>query len=248
MTASVICGLHAVRSAIEAAPESIIQLLLDRKRHDRRMQTIVDLAKKHSISFEFVTRDELESRAEGQVHQGVILLTRTSKAFDEKDIDSLLAHSRQPPLVLVLDGVTDPHNLGACLRTADAAGVDFVVIPKDRAVGLNATVRKSASGAAERMPLVQVTNLSRTLKHLQQAGLWIAGTTMSGDNLYQTDLSGPRVVVMGSEGKGMRRLTREHCDQLVNIPMPGDVESLNVSVATGVVLFEVLRQRAQQEK
>jgi 23S rRNA (guanosine2251-2'-O)-methyltransferase len=124
--------------------------------------------------------------------------------------------------------------------------VDFVIVPKDRAAGLNATVRKSASGAAERIPLVQVTNLSRTLKTLQQAGLWIAGTAMSGDSLYESDLTGPRVIVMGSEDKGMRRLTQEHCDQLVNIPMLGDVESLNVSVATGVVLYEVVRQRIQQ--
>jgi 23S rRNA (guanosine2251-2'-O)-methyltransferase len=246
MTATTICGLHAVKSALESAPQAVIQLLIDRKRRDRRMQSLIDLAKTHSISVEFVSHDELDARAEGQVHQGVILLTRASKPYDEKDIDALLDNAKQPALVLVLDGVTDPHNLGACLRTADAAGVDFVVIPKDRAVGLNATVRKSASGAAERLPLVQVTNLSRTLKTLQQAGLWIAGTTMSGENLYESDLSGPRVIVMGSEGKGMRRLTREHCDQLVSVPMMGNVESLNVSVATGVVLYEVVRQRFQQ--
>ena len=135
MTASVICGLHAVKSAIEAAPAAVIRLLLDRKRHDRRMQSIIDLAKKHSVNYEFVARDELESRAEGQVHQGVVLLTRANRSHDEKDIDALLDTARQPPLVLALDSVTDPHNLGACLRTADAAGVDFVIVPKDRAAG-----------------------------------------------------------------------------------------------------------------
>jgi 23S rRNA (guanosine2251-2'-O)-methyltransferase len=248
MTTSVICGLHAVKSAIEAAPEAVIQLLVDRKRQDRRMQSIMDLAKQHSIRPEFVSRDDLDARSEGQVHQGVVLLTRGSSVYTEKDLDELLGTAGESPLVLVLDGITDPHNLGACLRTADAAGVDVVIAPKDRAAGLNATVRKSASGAAERIPFVQVTNLSRTLGQLQQAGLWIAGTAMSGVSLYEADLTGPRVIVMGSEGKGMRRLTQEHCDQLVHIPMFGGVESLNVSVATGIVLFEVVRQRILQGK
>ena len=248
MTTSVICGLHAVKSAIETAPEAVIQLLVDRKRQDRRMQSIMDLAKQHSIRPEFVSRDDLDARSEGQVHQGVVLLTRGSTVYTEKDLDELLGTAGESPLVLVLDGITDPHNLGACLRTADAAGVDVVIAPKDRAAGLNATVRKSASGAAERIPFLQVTNLSRTLGHLQQAGLWISGTAMSGVSLYEADLTGPRVIVMGSEGKGMRRLTQEHCDQLVHIPMFGGVESLNVSVATGIVLFEVVRQRILQGK
>ncbi|MCW8964499.1 MAG: 23S rRNA (guanosine(2251)-2'-O)-methyltransferase RlmB [Gammaproteobacteria bacterium] len=239
----VICGLHAVKSAIEAAPAEVVRLWIDRKRHDKRMQSILDLAKRHSLPLEFLGRDELDAKAEGQVHQGVVLMTRAGKSYSEKDLDDLLADAKSPPLVLVLDGVTDPHNLGACLRTADAAGVDLVVVPKDRAAGLTATARKSASGAAERLPFIQVTNLARTLKQLQDAGLWITGTAMQGEALYQADLTGPRVIVMGSEGKGMRRLTQEHCDQLVNIPMQGHVESLNVSVATGVVLYEVVRQR-----
>lgn len=244
-TTTTICGMHAVKAAMEVAPTEAVRLLIDRKRRDKRMQTMISLSKKYGIQTEYVSRDVLEDMAQGQVHQGIILLTRASKPYDEKDLDNLLEKAKSPPLVLVLDGVTDPHNLGACLRTADAAGVDFVIAPKDRAVGMNATVRKSASGAAESLPFIQVTNLSRTLKQLQQAGLWVTGTAMQGDALYTVDLSGPRVIVMGSEGKGMRRLTGEHCDQLVAIPMLGSVQSLNVSVATGIVLYEVVRQRSR---
>jgi 23S rRNA (guanosine2251-2'-O)-methyltransferase len=240
---TIICGLHAVKSALEASPDMATTLWLDRKRKDKRMQDVIDAARNFGVSIEYVNRDTLDEKAEGQVHQGVLLMTRAGGLLHEQDIEGLLEKANKPPLVLVLDGVTDPHNLGACLRTADAAGADFVIAPKDRAVGLNATVRKSASGAAERLPFVQVTNLARTLKQLQEAGLWITGTAMEGEALYETDLTGPRVIVMGSEGKGMRRLTREHCDQLVHIPMAGSVESLNVSVATGVVLYEVVRQR-----
>ena len=238
-----VCGIHAVKSAIESAPDEAITLCVDRKRHDGRVRKIVELAKKYHIRIEQLGREQLDERAEGQVHQGLILLTRAARVHTEKDLADLLEKAGSPPLVLVLDGVTDPHNLGACLRTADAAGVDFVIAPKDRAVGLTSTARKAASGAAERLPFVQVTNLSRTLKQLQDDGLWITGTAMQGDELYSADLTGPRVIVMGSEGKGMRRLTQEHCDQLVRIPMQGHVESLNVSVATGVVLYEVVRQR-----
>jgi 23S rRNA (guanosine2251-2'-O)-methyltransferase len=240
-----VCGLHAVKAAMEAAPSEAIRLCIDRKRRDKRMQAMISLSKKHAITTDYVSRDALDEMAEGQVHQGIVLLTRASKPYDEEDLDDLLARAKSPPLILVLDGVTDPHNLGACLRTADAAGVDVVIAPKDRAVGMNATVRKSASGAAESLPFIQVTNLSRTLKELQQAGLWVTGTAMQGESLHAADLSGPRVIVMGSEGKGMRRLTQEHCDQLVAIPMLGSVESLNVSVATGIVLYEVVRQRGR---
>lgn len=240
---TVICGMHAVKSALDAAPDKAVTLWLDRKRRDKRMQAVIDQAGRFGVSIEYVNREALDERAQGQVHQGVLLMTRASGLYSESDIPALLASVNGVPLVLVLDGVTDPHNLGACLRTADAAGVHFVIAPKDRAVGLNATVRKSASGAAERLPFVQVTNLARTLKLLQEEGLWISGTAMEGEGLHQADLTGPRVIVMGSEGKGMRRLTQDHCDQLIHIPMSGSVESLNVSVATGVVLFEVVRQR-----
>lgn len=243
---TLVCGLHAVKSALEADPDAVVSLLLDRKRRDKRLQSVQDIAKRHHVPVEYVHRDELDERAEGQVHQGVVLLTKASALFHEQDIARLLEEAGPNPLVLVLDGVTDPHNLGACLRTADAAGVALVIAPKDRAVGLNATVRKAASGAAERLPFIPVTNLSRTLKQLQQAGLWVTGTAMQGESLYEADLAGPRVIVMGSEGRGMRRLTRECCDQLVHIPMQGSVESLNVSVASAVVLYEAVRQRILQ--
>lgn len=246
MSEQLICGMHAVKSAIEADPASVTHVCVDSRRHDKRMQSIIDLCRHHSIKVEHVNRQELDERAQGQSHQGVLLMTRASGPKTDNDLGSLLQEAGESPLVLVLDGVTDPHNLGACLRTADAAGVDFVIVPKDRAVGLTTTVRKTASGAAERVPFVQVTNLARTLKQLQDAGLWVSGTEMGGESLHKADLTGPRVIVMGSEGKGMRRLTREHCDQLISIPMLGQVESLNVSVATGIVLYEVVRQRQKQ--
>jgi len=241
---TIICGIHAVKSAINAAPDKATMLWIDQRRHDKRTHAVIDLARQHRIPIEHVGRDVLDNRAEGQVHQGVVLQTQGLAGYGEQDIDKLLSACQGEPLVLALDGVTDPHNLGACLRTAEASGVDFVIAPKDRAAGINATVRKAASGAAERLPFVQVTNLARALKQLQDAGLWVSGTALEGQSLYEADLSGPRVIVMGSEGKGMRRLTKEHCDQQVRIPMSGQVESLNVSVATGVVLFEVVRQRA----
>ena len=243
MSLTTVCGLHAVKAAIEASPQDAQRMLVDRKRRDKRMQSLIDLARHHSIKLELVSREELEQQSAGQTHQGVVLFTRGAKQYSENDLDEIVGNAGELPLVLVLDGITDPHNLGACLRTADAAGVDLVIAPKDKAVGITATVRKTASGATESVPFIQVTNLSRALKQLQQAGLWVTGTTMSGSSLYEADLTGPRVIVMGSEGKGMRRLTQEHCDQLVHIPMSGKVESLKVSVATGVVLFEVVRQR-----
>ena len=163
--------------------------------------------------------------------------------LDEADLDAVL-NKQSEPFLLVLDGVTDPHNIGACLRTADAAGVHAVIVPKDKSAGLTATARKVACGAAESVPLIQVTNLSRTLKHLQDKGVWVIGTAGEAEQLiYQVDLKGPTALVMGAEGKGMRRLTREHCDQLVKLPMAGAVSSLNVSVATGVCLYEIVRQR-----
>jgi len=174
----------------------------------------------------------------------VVAEVSPSQVWGEPMLDELLDRSEAPPLLLVLDGVTDPHNLGACLRTADAAGALAVIVPKDKSATLNATVRKVACGAAEVVPLVAVTNLARTLEKLQKRGVWIVGTAgEASQELYSQDLSGPIALVMGAEGKGMRRLTREHCDYLVRLPMAGSVSSLNVSVATGVCLFEALRQR-----
>tara|TARA_R110002110_G_scaffold284674_11_gene498755 strand:+ start:11908 stop:12549 length:642 start_codon:yes stop_codon:yes gene_type:complete len=208
---------------------------------------IINLAKKYGIPAQMANRKVLDDKTDGEQHQGVVARVKPGKAYTEADLDSILAEAEgkgQAPFLLILDGVTDPHNLGACLRNADAAGVQAIIVPKDNAARLTATVRKVAVGAAESVPLVQVTNLSRTMKALQQMGVWIIGTAGETDNcLYNEKLSGPMALVMGAEGKGMRRLTRENCDQLVKLPMAGSVSSLNVSVATGICLFEIVRQR-----
>lgn len=239
-------GFHAVESALRNAPGEVESLLVEKGRKDRRMRTLLDLADQAGIRPRWVGRRELEGRLPGGArHQGVAALYRAPQARDESDLADIVASASEPVLLLVLDGVTDPHNLGACLRTADAAGAAAVVVPKDRAAGLTPAVRKVASGAAEWLPLVQVTNLSRTLKDLQQQGVWVVGTAGDGDtDLYGLDLARePVAMVMGAEGKGMRRLTRKSCDQMVSIPIIGRVESLNVSVAAGVCLYEIRRQR-----
>jgi 23S rRNA (guanosine2251-2'-O)-methyltransferase len=188
-------------------------------------------------------RKALDDKAKGEQHQGIIARVKEGKKYNEKDLDQIIASS-DTPFLLVLDGVTDPHNLGACLRNADAAGVDAIIVPKDKSAKLNGTARKVACGAAETVPLVQVTNLARTLRDIKEMGVWVVGTAGETDiEVFDAKLTGPMAIVMGAEGSGMRRLTREHCDELVKIPMVGTVSSLNVSVATGICLFEVLRQR-----
>jgi 23S rRNA (guanosine2251-2'-O)-methyltransferase len=212
-------------------------------RSDARMEALLESARVQDVRIDYVAREVLDEMAEGR-HQGVVVSARGSRALKEKDLKQLLDSLDHTPLLLILDGVTDPHNLGACLRTADAAGVDAVIVPKDNSASLNATVRKVACGAAEVVPLVQVTNLARTMKMLQQDGIWVTGTAGEAEqSIYEMDLTGPMALVMGAEGKGMRRLTRENCDHLASLPMAGSVSSLNVSVATGVCLFEIARQR-----
>ena len=236
-------GVHAVEALLRHHPRRVKQLWLAEGRQDPRVQTLVELATQQRISVGQRERRELDEWAEG-VHQGVVAEVSPSQVWGEAMLEELLDRHEGVPLLLVLDGVTDPHNLGACLRTADAAGALAVVVPRDKSATLNATVRKVACGAAEVMPLVAVTNLARTLEKLQKRGLWVVGTAGEADQeIYQQDLRGPLVLVMGAEGKGMRRLTREHCDFLVKLPMAGSVSSLNVSVAAGVCLFEALRQR-----
>ena len=236
-------GVHAVEALLRHHPRRVKQLWLAEGRQDPRVQMLVELATQQRISVGQRERRELDEWAEG-VHQGVVAEVSPSQVWGEAMLEELLDRHEGVPLLLVLDGVTDPHNLGACLRTADAAGALAVVVPKDKSATLNATVRKVACGAAEVMPLVAVTNLARTLEKLQKRGLWVVGTAGEADQeIYQQDLRGPLVLVMGAEGKGMRRLTREHCDFLVKLPMAGSVSSLNVSVAAGVCLFEALRQR-----
>ena len=238
-----IFGLHAVTAALRNDPENVTRLLVDRGRHDRRLKELLDLAREQGIRVEQADARQLEREAGGDRHQGVVAHYQAPEALGEEALDDILAANPQP-LLLVLDGVTDPHNLGACLRTADAAGVAAVIVPRDKAVGLTPTVRKVACGAAESVPFIQVTNLARTLETLKQQGLWVVGAAGEGAaELYDVDLTGGCVLAMGAEGSGLRRLTREHCDHLVRIPMRGQVESLNVSVATGVCLYEALRQR-----
>lgn len=256
-----IVGIHAVTELLKSNPQDVLELLLQQDRTDRRLDEVRELASQLGIKTRQVGKDELEKQLSGAsakksggrkrpdripVHQGVIALCQwRDNTKDEAFLIKLLDTLPHPPLLLVLDEITDPHNLGACLRTADAAGVDAVIVPKDNAAPMNLTVRKVASGAAEKVNLVAVTNLSRTLGALQQRGVWIYGTAGEADQtLYQADLKGPLALVMGSEGKGMRRLTREHCDYLLSIPMAGAVSSLNVSVAAGVCLFEAVRQRS----
>jgi 23S rRNA (guanosine2251-2'-O)-methyltransferase len=241
---SVIFGLHAVRTLLQQRPERAALLLLQKGRDDARMQELVRLAETQSIKTEWRDQKELDRLAGSERHQGACLQIRSVGVLGEGALDDLLDTATTAPLLLVLDGVQDPHNLGACMRTADAAGVAAVIVPKDRAAGLSATVRKVASGAAESVPLIQVTNLARTLRWLKEREVWIVGTDDQAEHsLYGAKLTGPLAIVLGAEGTGLRRLTRESCDALVSIPMRGIVESLNVSVAAGVLLYEAVRQR-----
>ncbi len=238
-----IYGVHAVEALLRYHPKRVKQIWLSEGRSEPRIQALLALAADYRVPVGQAERRELDAWVEG-VHQGVVAEVSPSQVWGEAMLEELLERTETAPLLLVLDGVTDPHNLGACLRTADAAGVLAVIVPKDKSATLTAAVRKVACGAAEVIPLVAVTNLARTLEKLQQRGLWIVGTAGEAEQeLYQQDMTGPTVLVMGAEGKGMRRLTREHCDFLVKLPMAGSVSSLNVSVATGVCLFEAVRQR-----
>ena len=238
-------GIHAVNSLLRRSPDRILSLSIQVDRNDKRIQELVSLAQNQGIALARVPKAELDELTTER-HQGVVAVIErigTTALLSERDLPSFLG-AISCPLVLVLDGVTDPHNLGACLRSADAAGVHAVVVPKDNSAELNATARKVASGAADVVPLVSVTNLARTLKALKDAGLWVIGTTGDADVLvYEQDLALPAAIVMGAEGAGMRRLTTEACDFLVKLPMLGAVSSLNVSVATGIILFEAVRQR-----
>ncbi|HEY3699331.1 MAG TPA: 23S rRNA (guanosine(2251)-2'-O)-methyltransferase RlmB [Spongiibacteraceae bacterium] len=236
-----IYGIHTVAALLERAPERIEALQVLEGRSDQRMQKLLSDAERASIHIVRVGRDVLD-RFEVK-HQGVVALLAHNFEYREADLKSLVQRNANP-LLLILDGVTDPHNLGACLRSADAAGVDAVIAPRDNAASLTPVVRKVACGAAEVIPFVAVTNLARTLRDLKDWGVWIVGTAGEADVLiYEQDFSGSIALVMGAEGSGLRRLTREHCDFLVKLPMAGSVSSLNVSVATGICLFEAVRQR-----
>ena len=239
-----VAGIHAVRSALKFGPEGVDELLLERSRRDRRLAELAELAKAAGIRVRQADRDELDRIAKGANHQGALAWVRAPAARPAQDLNALLDAIPGPPLLLLLDEVQDPHNLGACLRTADAAGVQAVIAPKDNSAGLTPVVCKVASGAAETVPYIQVTNLARTMDQLRERGIWLVGTAGDADtDLYAANLTGAIGLVMGSEGTGLRRLTRERCDLLVRLPMLGRVESLNVSVAAGVCLYEAVRQR-----
>lgn len=238
----ILFGFHAVTVRLKTAQNTVREVYIDTSRKDQRMQNFIERANIAGIRLIEADKHRLESLAKSPKHQGVVAIVE--EIVLAKSLDDLLDDLTVPPLLLVLDSVTDPHNLGACLRVADGAGAHAVIAPKDHAVGINATVSKVASGAAETMPYFMVTNLARTLKELKERQIWCVGTSDDAkESIYDANLRIPLAFILGAEGPGMRRLTRESCDFLVSIPMQGAVESLNVSVASGVCLYEALRQR-----
>lgn len=251
-----IYGIHAVDGLLRRNAASVQRLLVQQGREDKRMTALLELARNQGVAVQRLPRKALDELASGR-HQGVIAETvatadpasASSNLWQEADLMRAVDTAQGPVLILILDGVTDPHNLGACLRSADAAGVTAVVVPKDKSADLNPTVHKVACGAAEVVPFVKVTNIARTMEALKERGVWLFGTAgESEQTIYDSNLAGSVGLVMGAEGAGMRRLTREQCDFLVRLPMAGSVSSLNVSVATGICLFEAVRQRGVAAK
>jgi 23S rRNA (guanosine2251-2'-O)-methyltransferase len=239
-----IFGLHAILSAIRAHPGDVLELWVDRDRQDARLRELLETADRIGLKAQPVDARVLLKKVGMEHHQGAVARYRLRPPLTEDDLFERLQVADEPPFVLVLDGVTDPHNLGACLRTAEATGVHAVIAPADRAARITPTVRKVASGAAERIPFVQVKNLARTLRRIKEQGVWLYGMDDHGETcVYDLRLTGPTALILGAEGKGLRRLTREQCDGLAYLPMVGEIESLNVSVAAGISLFEVVRQR-----
>ncbi|MFQ1017792.1 23S rRNA (guanosine(2251)-2'-O)-methyltransferase RlmB [Gilliamella sp. ESL0232] len=243
-------GLHAIEALLARSPERIIEVFIIKGREDKRLLAVVRQLEQLGLPVKVANRQWLDEKSKNGVHQGILAMVTPNRGYQENDIP-LLMEQQPNPVILILDGVTDPHNLGACIRTADAAGVDFIIVPKDRSAPLNSTAQKVACGAAESVPVVRVTNLARTMRMLQdEYQVWIVGTAGEADralyqtNFYKTSTQTALALVMGAEGEGMRRLTKEHCDELVSIPMAGIVSSLNVSVATGVCLFEIVRQKS----
>jgi len=244
MKLSKIFGLHSVQAALDYSPTKIHGGWVDGQRQDKRLTEILDDLKKLGVIPEKVDRKRLDKLADGSNHQGIVIEVEMPAELSESDLKTAVENLTGTPLFLVLDNVQDPHNLGACLRSADATGVHGVIITKDNATGITPTVCKVASGAAETVPVYQVTNLARTLRWLKDQNIWVMGAAGEAtQTAYQTDLTVPMALVLGAEGKGLRRLTKEECDMLIKLPMFGQVESLNLSVATGVLLYEAVRQR-----
>lgn len=239
-----IFGLHAVQALLKSAPQRVIEIYMVQGRNDQKLQKIVNAAQSNGIHCQTVNRNKLDELVADENHQGVVAVCTPGETYDETWLFNLLDNLNEPAFLLILDGVTDPHNLGACMRSAEAAGVHAVIAPKDKSAGLTPIARKVACGAAEVLPFVPVTNLARTLKKLQEQGIWLFGAAGEAEHsIYQSNLKGPIGILMGAEGDGLRRLTQDTCDHLMNIPMAGTVSSLNVSVATGICLFEAVRQR-----
>ena len=241
---TLIFGIHAVFSAIRDDPCNVLEVWVDRNRHDRRIRSLVNTANRSGLKVFLVDTKTLQHQIGLERHQGVVARYRSNHSLNEGDLARILKSADQQPLLLVLDGITDPRNLGACLRTAEAVSITAVITPSDRVARITPIVRKVASGAAQRVPLVTVKNLARCLRYLKTAGIWLFGADASAANcLFDLDLTRPLALVLGGEGEGLRRLTKELCDDLVFLPMSGRVESLNVSVATGICLYEAVRQR-----
>lgn len=240
-------GMHSVRAALKHGAGLVIEFWVEARRKDRRIRALIQMADAEGIKVQQTSREQLDVLTPGINHQGVVVRTLAPTAHDEQALQAMLDLLDTPPFLLIIDGVQDPHNLGACLRSADAAGVHAVITPKDRSAGLTPTACKVASGAAEFLPFVQVTNLVRTLRYLQEDyDILLVGTAEEAEtSLFAADLKGPLGIVMGGEKHGMRRLTRETCDLLAHLPMAGSVESLNISVACGISLFEAVRQRTE---
>ncbi|HEX4241582.1 MAG TPA: 23S rRNA (guanosine(2251)-2'-O)-methyltransferase RlmB [Steroidobacteraceae bacterium] len=242
---SFVYGLHAVSAVLDRAPERVLELWIAQPRDDARARELRERARRAGVNVQPATPDALRKLVGDVRHQGAVAAVRPPPLWDETELVAALGQIPEDPLLLVLDGVTDPHNLGACLRTAEAAGAHAVLIPKDRAAPVDAVARKVAAGAAELVPIASVTNLARALDKLKESGIWVVGTDDEAEgSLYAADLDRPLALVLGAEGAGLRRLTRERCDFLVRIPMAGQIESLNVSVAAGIALFEARRQRS----
>ncbi len=240
---NLIFGINPIVQLLSTNAAKILEIYLAQNKEDRRILSLVASAKENGIAVQRIDVKKLDQWLPDQNHQGVVAKITATVTFSEADLPTLVKAANKP-LFLILDGVQDPHNLGACLRTADAAGVTAVIVPKDNAAGITPVVRKVASGAADTVPLVQVSNLARCMRSLQELGVWIVGTAADCEqSIYQVDLTGAIAIVLGSEGEGMRQLTAKHCDFLARLPMLGTVESLNVSVAAGVCLYEAVRQR-----
>ena len=241
----ILFGFHAVTARLRQRPSAVHSIYVSSGRRDARVQSLLATATGAGCVVHHVDERRLQALAGTDRHQGIVAVVDATMQY--VTVDDVLASAAEPALLLVLDGVTDPHNLGACLRNADAFGAHAVIVPKDRSVGVNATVAKAASGAAETVPVIAVTNLARTLREVKAAGVWVVGADAGGESLFDADVSGPIAWVVGAEGAGLRRLTREHCDRIAGIPLFGSVASLNVSVAAGICLYATRRARALQQ-